>query len=112
MDSDELSERLHELQVSLKDGDDLARAIGLIGDSLERRLANIRGCLEELHEDSNLPERERLVDLIERVAGTIDDYEDKLEERRRRMQELVDEFQDSLGEEAAALSELESELRD
>ena len=110
MDSQELSEQLHKLQVSMKDGDDLARAIGLIGDALERRMEGIRSCLEELSQQDDVPERDRLLDVVDRVAETLDNYEGKLEERRQRMEELVDEFQSSLGEEAAALRELEAEL--
>lgn len=110
MDSQQLSDQLHELQVSLKDGDDLVKAIGLIGDALERRMDGIRRCLEDLHEDTDVQERERLLDIVDRVGRTLDTYEDKLEERRRRMEELIDEFQASLGEEAAALSEFQARL--
>lgn len=112
MDGQELSDHLHRLQVSLKDGDDLAKAIGLIGDALERRMDRIRMSLEQLHDYAELPERDRLVDIIGRVADTLDTYEDKLQERHQRMEELAEEFQGSLGKEAAALDELEGRLGD
>lgn len=105
MNDTELTERLHELQRSLHDGDDLARAIGLIGDALERRMARIRERLEELEADGSVPNGGRLGELIDRVATTLDTYEDGIEERRARMEELIDEFQASLGEHAADLSE-------
>lgn len=110
MDSQEVSEQLHRLQVSLKDGDDLAKAIGLIGDALERRMQRIRMSLEELHSHAEVPERDRLVDIIDRVGETLDAYEVKLEDRRQRMEELIDEFQNSLGEEAAALSDFQAQM--
>lgn len=112
MDTEELNERLHSLQVSLKDGDDLAKAIGLIGDALERRMNSIREDLENLREDDEPVDGERLREIVERVAATLDRYEQRLEERRQRMEELVEEFQDSLGEEAQALLDLRNELGD
>ena len=112
MDSEQLNDRLHDLQVSLKDGDDLARAISLIGDALERRMTNIRTDLEELREDGEPVDGVRLAEIVERVGTTLDRYEQRIEERRQRMEQLVREFQDSLGEEAEALLELRDELGD
>lgn len=105
MDDTELTERLHDLQRSLQDGDDLARAIGLIGDALERRMERIRERLEDLEEDGSVPDEGRLGGLIDRVATTLDTYEDGIEERRARMEELIDEFQASLGEHASDLDD-------
>ena len=105
MDDTELTERLHDLQRSLQDGDDLARAIGLIGDALERRMERIRERLEVLEEDGTVPDGDRLGRVIDRVAATLDTYEDGIEERRARMEELIDEFQASLGEHATDLDD-------
>lgn len=107
MDKETLTERLHELQVSLKDGDDLARAIGLIGDALQRRMEVIRTSLEDLDGDRDgLPDAERLAEIIRRVSGTLDRYEEEIETRRQRMEVLVEEFQVSLGGSAEELDEL------
>ena len=110
MDEAELTDRLHDLQRSLEDGDDLARAIGLIGDALERRMAGIRERLERLDADSTVPEDERIRGVVDRVASTLDAYEAGIEQRRRRMAELVEEFQASLGDELAELEGLTQEL--
>lgn len=110
MDEDELIERVHELQRSLKDGDDLAKAISLIGDALQRRMTSIRTSLEGLAEDDEIPDGERLAELVERVRATLDRYEEQIEERHERMEELVDEFQDSLGSRADELGRIEQEL--
>lgn len=109
MDSAELTERLHDLQRSLEDGDDLARSIKLIGDALERRMENIRLRLEELDADGTVPNGGRLGSVIDRVASTLDSYEDSIEERRARMEDLIDEFQASLGEHSATLEDLTEE---
>lgn len=108
MDEDQLSERIHELLVSLKDGDDLARAIGLIGDALQRRMTTIRGNLEALEEDGDAVDGQRLAELIGRVGATLDRYEEQIQERHQRMEVLVDEFQDSLGSRADELAEFEA----
>lgn len=110
MDEDELTERLHDLQRSLQDGDDLARAIGLIGDALERRMTRIRTRLERLEEEADVPHGDRLRGVIDRVSTTLETYEEGIEERRQRMAELVADFQDSLGAELEQLDELEQEL--
>lgn len=107
MDHETLTERLHSLQVSLKDGDDLARAIGLIGDALQRRMEGIRTALEELDGDRDgLPDAERLAEIIRRVSSTLDRYEDEIGARHERMEVLVDEFQVSLGGSAEELDDL------
>ena len=110
MDNTELTTRLHDLQRSLEDGDDLARAIALIGDALERRMARIRQRLEELEADGTVRDSERLRGVVDRVASTLDTYEHDIEQRRRRMEELAEEFQRSLGHELAALRDLEDDL--
>jgi hypothetical protein len=112
VDDQEITSHLHDLQVSLKDGDDLARAIGLIGDALERRMTTIRGELEELREDGEVVDGDRLDEIVTRVIGTLDRYEGKLEERYRRMEEIADDFQQSLGQEAHALRDLRADLGD
>ncbi len=109
MDDSELTTRLHELQRSLEDGDDLARAIGLIGDALERRMDSIRTRLEALDADGTVPDGDRLARVIDRVADTLDTYESSIEERRERMEELVKEFQASLGEQVDELEKLTAE---
>lgn len=109
MDEDQLIERVHELQRSLKDGDDLAKAIGLIGDALQRRMTGIRDSLQALADDG-VPDGDRLAELVERVRGTLDRYEEQIEERHQRMEKLVDEFQDSLGTQADELGEIEHDL--
>lgn len=111
MDDTELTERLHDLQRSLEDGDDLARAIGLIGDALERRMESIRTRLEYLDADGTVPDGERLGAVIDRVARTLDSYEESIEERRVRMEELIEEFQESLGEQVSELEELAEQYR-
>lgn len=110
MDEDQLIERVHELQRSLKDGDDLAKAISLIGDALQRRMTSIRESLEGLAEDDGIPDGERLAELVDRVRGTLDRYEAEIEERHERMEALVDEFQDSLGSRADELGRIEQDL--
>lgn len=110
MDQDQLVEHVHDLQVSLQDGDDLARAIALIGDALQRRMGAIRGNLEELSVDGVVVDHERLKQIIERVSSTLDRYEEQISERHQRMEDLVEEFQDSLGSRAAELEELEPTL--
>ena len=109
MDESELTRRLHELQRSLEDGDDLARAIGLIGDALERRMDSIRSRLEVLDADGSVPDGDRLRRVIDRVATTLDTYEGSIEERRARMEELIEEFQASLGEQVDELQQLTDE---
>lgn len=108
MDEDQLIERVHELQRSLKDGDDLAKAIGLIGDALQRRMTSIRDSLQGLADDG--PDGDRLAELVARVRATLDRYEEQIEERHQRMEDLVDEFQDSLGSRADELGEIEHDL--
>ena len=110
MDEAQLTTRLHDLQRSLEDGDDLARAIGLIGDALERRVARIRTRLEQLEAETTVPHEERLRGVVDRVATTLDTYEEGLERRRQRMAELVAEFQDSLGDQLAELEEVRADL--
>ena len=105
-------ERIHALQVSLKDGDDLAKAINLIGDALERRMDAIRTSLEQLKQDERVPDGDRLDQIVDRVTSTLDRYEDEIETRRRRMEELADEFQNSLGTRAEELDEFEAQLDD
>ena len=112
MDDQELTTRLHDLQRALEDGDDLARAIGLIGDALERRMQAIRRELERLDEDGTAPTGDRLAGVIERVATTLDSYEEGIEERRARMEDIVDEFQESLGEHSAELEQLAGPVPD
>ena len=109
MDDAELMSRLHDLQRSLEDGDDLARAISLIGDALERRMTRIRTRLEQLQEDDSVPHGGRLASVVERVATTLDTYEESIEERRQRMADLIEEFQASLGAELSELEELQEE---
>ena len=110
MTEETLAERIHALQVSLKDGDDLARAIGLIGDALQRRMQGIRAGLESLHEDGEPADGPRLSDIVTRVGDTLDRYEDQIETRRARMEELVREFQESLGTQAQQLDDLAVDL--
>lgn len=110
MDDDELAERVHALLVSLQDGDDLAKAIGLIGDALQRRMTSIRGNLEGLEDDGRVADGERLAEIVERVGATLDRYEEQIEERHERIEAIVEEFQDSLGSRAEELGEIESRL--
>lgn len=110
MDDDELAERVHALLVSLQDGDDLAKAIGLIGDALQRRMTSIRGNLEDLKDDGQVADGERLAEIVERVGATLDRYEEQIEKRHERIEAIVDEFQDSLGSRAEELGEFESHL--
>lgn len=110
MDDDQLAERVHALQVSLKDGDDLARAIGLIGDALQRRMTSIRANLEDLKEDGAVADGERLEELVQRVGATLDRYEEQIHDRHQRIEAIVHEFQDSLGTRAEELGEFESQL--
>lgn len=110
MTEETLAERIHALQVSLKDGDDLARAIGLIGDALQRRMQGIRSGLEALKEDGEPADGPRLDSIVERVRDTLDRYEDQIETRRARMEELVREFQSSLGDQAQQLDEIAVDL--
>ncbi len=106
MDDNELTSRLHDLQRSLEDGDDLARAIGLIGDALERRMDSIRSRLEDLDADGTVPDGERLRGVIDRVSTTLDTYEESIEERRARMEEIIEEFQTSLGDQVDQLKRI------
>lgn len=108
MDADELADSVHALQVSLKDGDDLARAIGLIGDALQRRMTTIRANLEALKADGEVADGERLGEIVERVAATLDRYEEQIEQRHQRIEAIVDEFQSSLGTRAEELGDFES----
>ena len=110
MDEAELTARLHDLQRSLQDGDDLARAIGLIGDALERRMSRIRTRLEELDAADDVPDADRVREVVDRVATTLDTYEEGIERRRQRMADLVEEFQESLGDELAELRQFEQAL--
>lgn len=110
MDHDELAERVHVLQVSLKDGDDLAKAIGLIGDALQRRMTSIRDNLEDLKDDGEVADGERLAEIVQRVGTTLDRYEEQLQERHQRIEAIVEEFQNSLGTRAEELGEFESHL--
>lgn len=112
MEAAELRERVHDLQVSLKDGDDLAKAVSLIGDALERRVTEVRKSLEELREDGEVPDGDRLDEIVARVRDTLDTYEGRLSDRHQRMSELIREFQVSMGEQAAALSDLQAQLSD
>lgn len=110
MGDDELAERVHALQVSLQDGDDLARAIGLIGDALQRRMTSIRASLEDLKTGGEVADGERLEEIVQRVGATLDRYEEQIEERHQRIEAIVHEFQDSLGTRAEELGEFESYL--
>lgn len=110
MDDDELAERVHALQVSLQDGDDLARAIGLIGDALQRRMTSIRANLEDLKADGQVADGARLEEIVQRVGTTLDRYEERIQERHQRIEAIVEEFQDSLGTRAEEVGEFESSL--
>lgn len=110
MDPAELADRLHHLQVSLQDGDDLARAIGLISDALERRMADLRERLRWLRDAKDVPPSDLLESIIDRVEKTLDRYEEGLDDRHARMEELVLEFQRALRDDAEGLTAVQEEL--
>lgn len=94
-----------DLRRDLLDGDDLALAMTLIGDVLQRRLVRVRRSLPNVAGDAD-------EGLLRRIGTTLDRYESEFKTNHDRMQEVIASFQElldghrnQLGEEAGSVAD-------
>lgn len=85
-----------DLRRDLHDGDDLALAMTLIGDVLQRRIVRVRRSLGYVNQESNGIHR--------RIRGTLDRYEVEFRTSHDRMQEVIGSFQALLEEQGEAMA--------
>ena len=99
----DLEEFVDEVRRDLADGDDLAMAMTLIGDALQRRVRRVRRSLDvAARHDSE--EFERVAD---QVRHTLDRYETALEQGRAELEHVIKEFQSELDDSAERLDDVD-----
>lgn len=97
--------RLEALHRDLNDGDDLAQAMTLIADALQRRIQQLRTSVEEVTAEGD-PEDPRLGRLLERTATSVQRYEAAFDRRSTELGEIVEEFQRFMDDTAEAIEDI------
>lgn len=97
VDDDEL---IANLKRDLQDGDDLASAVALVSDAVERRIRRVQRSLDLLS-----PGQPVTADLHRRLQAVLDRYERSLGDQGRALRQIMDEYQPDLDQLAESLED-------
>ncbi len=97
VDDDEL---IANLKRDLQDGDDLATAVALVSDAVERRIERVRRSLSLMS-----PDEPMAADLHRRLQSVLERFERSLSDQRRALRRIVDEYQPELDKFAESLED-------
>lgn len=92
------AELIENLKRDLQDGDDLATAVALVSDAVERRIERVRRSLDLLP-----PDEPMAVDLRRRLQSVLERFERSLTDHGRALRRIVDEYQPELDQLADSL---------
>lgn len=97
VDDDEL---IANLKRDLQDGDDLATAVALVSDAVQRRIRRVQRSLDMLSPDDPVA-----AGLQRRLQSVLDRYEQALGDQGRALRRIVDECQPELDDLAESLDD-------
>lgn len=96
----ENEELIANLKRDLQDGDDLATAVTLVSDAVERRIRRVQRSLDMLS-----PDEPAVADLHRRLQSVLDQYQRSLGDQGRALRRIVDEYQPALDQLAESLED-------
>ncbi len=93
-----------DLKRDLQDGDDLATAVAIVSDAVQRRIRRVQRSLDLLG-----PEAPASADVRRRLQAVLDRYQSSLDVQSRSLRAIVDEYQPRMDVLADELTDVETD---